>query len=97
MSADTRLRYAYNTNGLAHHRLDDALSFLADTGYGGVALTLDVHHLDPYAEDALAALMRDPARRAALADAARRRAAGFTWEETARRTRAVYEEALACG
>jgi len=47
--------------------------------------------------DALAALMRDPARRAALADAARRRAAGFTWEETARRTRAVYEEALACG
>ena len=50
----TLLRYAYNTNGLAHHRLDDALSFLADSGYGGVALTLDVHHLDPYADDAFA-------------------------------------------
>lgn len=50
----TTLRYAYNTNGLAHHRLDDALSLLADTGYAGVALTLDVHHLDPYADDAFA-------------------------------------------
>ncbi|MDP9497335.1 MAG: sugar phosphate isomerase/epimerase [Actinomycetota bacterium] len=48
------MRYAYNTNGLAHHRLDDALAFLADTGYDGVALTLDVHHLDPFAPDALA-------------------------------------------
>ena len=48
----TGLRYAYNTNGLAHHRLDDALALLADTGYAGVALTLDVHHLDPLAEDA---------------------------------------------
>ena len=45
---------------------------------------------------ALAALVRDPERRAALASAARRRAAGFTWEETARRTRAVYDEVLAC-
>jgi len=45
---------------------------------------------------ALAALIRDPARRAGLADAGRRRAAAFTWEETARRTRAVYEEALTC-
>jgi sugar phosphate isomerase/epimerase len=48
----TRLRYAYNTNGLAHHRLDDALSMLADSGYAGVALTLDVAHLDPFASDA---------------------------------------------
>lgn len=48
----TALRYAYNTNGLAHHRLDDALVLLAETGYAGVALTLDVHHLDPFDVDA---------------------------------------------
>lgn len=45
------LRYAYNTNGLASHRLDDALALLADCGYDGVALTLDVHHHDPFAPD----------------------------------------------
>ncbi len=61
-----RLRYAYNTNGLAHHRLDDALSLLADTGYAGVALTLDVHHLDPYADDAFAVAERLRARCDAL-------------------------------
>lgn len=54
------MRFAYNTNGLAHHRLDDALSLLADTGYDGVALTLDVHHLDPTAPST-----RDDARRVA--------------------------------
>ena len=44
------LRFAYNTNGCANHRLDDALSFIADSGYDGVALTLDIHHLDPFAD-----------------------------------------------
>lgn len=46
--------------------------------------------------DALGELMRNPERRATLGSAARRRAEGFTWEQTARRTRAVYEEVLAC-
>jgi sugar phosphate isomerase/epimerase len=45
------LRYAYNTNGLTSHRLDDALALLADCGYDGVALTLDVAHHDPFAAD----------------------------------------------
>ncbi len=42
------LRYAFNTNGTANHRLDDALGLIADAGYDGVALTLDIHHLDPF-------------------------------------------------
>jgi D-psicose/D-tagatose/L-ribulose 3-epimerase len=46
---DARLRYAYNTNGAANHRLDDLLELLAESGYDGVALTLDHHHLDPFA------------------------------------------------
>ena len=45
------LRYAYNTNGCGSHRLDDALDLMAASGYQGVALTLDHHHLDPFAED----------------------------------------------
>jgi L-ribulose-5-phosphate 3-epimerase len=40
----------YNTNGLAHHRLIDALLLLADEGYQGVGLTLDAGALDPYIE-----------------------------------------------
>ena len=45
------LRFAFNTNGCANHRLGDALSLIADSGYDGVALTLDHHHLDPFAPD----------------------------------------------
>lgn len=44
------LRFAYNTNGTANHRLDDAIDLIAEAGYQGVALTLDIHHLDPFAE-----------------------------------------------
>lgn len=46
----TSLRYAYNTNGAANHRLDDAIELIARAGYDGVALTLDHHHLDPFAD-----------------------------------------------
>jgi L-ribulose-5-phosphate 3-epimerase len=45
------VRFGYGTNGFANHRLDDALTIIADLGYQGVALTLDHNHLDPYAAD----------------------------------------------
>ncbi len=56
------LRFAYNTNGAANHRLDDALALIADAGYDGVALTLDIHHLDPFAPDYRAQTRRVAAR-----------------------------------
>jgi sugar phosphate isomerase/epimerase len=43
------VRYGYVSNGLADHRIDDALELLAENGYAGVALTLDHAHFDPLA------------------------------------------------
>ncbi len=38
----------YNTNGLAHHDLIDAIGLLASIGYRGVAITIDHGTLHPY-------------------------------------------------
>jgi D-psicose/D-tagatose/L-ribulose 3-epimerase len=64
--AAAMLRYAYNTNGAANHRLADAVAIIGDAGYDGVALTLDHHHLDPMEDGWVArteALARDLAAR----------------------------------
>ena len=45
--ANGRLNYAYVSNGLTGHRLEDAVRLLSDCGYSGVALTLDHVHFDP--------------------------------------------------
>ena len=71
------LRYAYNTNGCAHHRLDDALDLIAEAGYEGVALTLDWPHLDVVADD-----YERQARR--LAEKLRQRGLGLVVETGAR-------------
>lgn len=41
----------YNTNGFAHHRLTDAIAILAELGYQSIAITVDLHSLNPFADD----------------------------------------------
>ncbi len=38
----------YNTNGMAHHELFDAVALLAEIGYRGVAITIDHGALPPH-------------------------------------------------
>jgi sugar phosphate isomerase/epimerase len=52
------MRLAYNTNGLAHHDLLDAISLLAEIGYEGMAITVDHGALNPYDERSEAQLAR---------------------------------------
>jgi L-ribulose-5-phosphate 3-epimerase len=42
------LSFGYNTNGFAHHKLEDALEVIADCGYRGVGLTLDNFYCNPF-------------------------------------------------
>lgn len=46
------LRFGYNTNGFAHHKLEDALEVIADCGYAGVGLSLDNYHCNPFTMEA---------------------------------------------
>lgn len=48
----------YNTNGLAHHDLFDAVELLARIGYRGVAVTIDHNALSPRAVDTRQPLLR---------------------------------------
>lgn len=73
------MKLGYNTNGLAHHRLLDAIDFLAEQGYESVAITLDAAALDPYQP---ADRLRDEVR--AVRDALDRRGLGRVVETGAR-------------
>ncbi len=44
--------FGYNTNGLAHHDLFEAVELLADLGYRGAAITIDHNALPPHSPHA---------------------------------------------
>jgi sugar phosphate isomerase/epimerase len=43
----------YNTNGFAHHKIEDALQILAELGYRSIAFTLDYNTVEPFAANAI--------------------------------------------
>lgn len=65
----------------------------SDDVVGGAGVLVPPRDVDALAE-AIDSLLGDDTWRAAMAEAGRERAAGFTWESAARATRAVYLEAL---
>lgn len=42
------MKLGYNTNGLAHHRWDQALELMAEIGYQSVAITIDHQWINPF-------------------------------------------------
>ena len=70
----------------------DAFRLVLDDGKAGMLVTAGSPHA---LSAAIAALLDDPARRAALATAGRRRAAMWDWPVVARRVLQVYQSAVA--
>ena len=60
------MRLGYNTNGMVHHRLEDAIEILAEIGYQSIALTIDQHALNPYSAKRLTGCRQSPGARSAL-------------------------------
>lgn len=44
------MKLGYNTNGLVHHRWDQALELMAEIGYQSVAITVDHQWLNPFSK-----------------------------------------------
>ncbi|MBS0204566.1 MAG: sugar phosphate isomerase/epimerase [Planctomycetes bacterium] len=52
------MRLGYNTNGLTGHRWEQGLELMSEIGYRSIALTIDHHCLNPYADNLASELER---------------------------------------